>query len=126
MHRGLSSSSGYPVAMSISAQFWRRVGLPVGSGVVATLLGLLIKATIHTQCETETENVAGERCEYLHAHPIWYFVPAPVILLCVGLVAWGHPPRWVSITAISLSIALAVALAVGPHEWIATARHGGP
>jgi hypothetical protein len=111
--------------MSRAKRMWQRLGVLLAAGGSVALLGFLSLAHVNEQCETETENVAAEHCEYLHAHQGLFYAPALVVLVVGALSALRWSRRWERITAICLCLAVTCALGI-PSAWVASAPHGGP
>ena len=104
---------------------WQNYAVAVLGGLPVVIVGLISNFFTDNQCVTETENTAGEHCDFLHAHPAWFLVPAALVTTLFAFILLRRSTRPAQYIVVALSFGIYAVVLVAPMAWVITAGHGG-
>ena len=104
---------------------WQNYAMAVAGGAVVVVLGLVSTFSTEDQCVTETENTAGDHCDFLNAHPAWFLVPAALVTMLLASILLRRSSRPAQYIVLALCAGVYALVLVDPTVWVVTAGHGG-
>ncbi len=107
------------------SRVWQNYVMTAACGAIVVILGLISKFFTDNQCVTETENTAGQHCEFLHTHPAWFLAPAALVMIAFALILFRRSTPAAQYTVLALSFCIYAVVLFGPMVWVITAGHGG-